>query len=67
MICTYDKYNVIHCIFEAVVATDVVKHSNCKAVGRFAAEVGGREKVLQGAGTQPLQTYLYRRQATVAE
>ena len=25
------------------------------------------DKVLQGAGTQPLHTYLYRRKATVAE
>ena len=28
---------------------------------------GGRKKVLQGAGTHPLRTYVDRRQVTVAE
>ena len=37
-----------------------------KAEGRLVAE-GGGEKVLQGVGKQPLQTYLDRRQAKLAE
>ena len=38
-----------------------------KAAEGQVVAAGGKKKVLQGARTQPLQTYVDRRQTTVAE